>query len=122
MFSDTLTFTDLHGTDDFVLQRINQDGYSSEYRYRDADREIGLTIRNTSYADKKRPVTIDRHTVQLTETVFPVAPATLSTIRKCYAVFENQQGDSITLSVDIAGALCAFLSESNWTKTVNFES
>jgi hypothetical protein len=114
MFSDTLTFTDLHGTDDFVLQRINQDGYSSEYRYRDADREIGLTIRNTSYADKKRPVTIDRHTVQLTETVFPVAPATLSTIRKCYAVFENQQGDSITLSVDIAGALCAFLSESNW--------
>lgn len=125
MFSDTITFTDLHGTDDYTVTRINQDGYSSEYLFRSSSRELRLTIRNVTYLDKKRGVNVDRHTVQLTETIFAVAPAVLSNIRKSYLVFENQQGDDPSAAVGIALGLCGFLTPSsgaNLTKMVNFES
>ncbi|DAD50431.1 TPA_asm: coat protein [ssRNA phage Zoerhiza.4_24] len=125
MFSDTLVFTDLHGTTDYTLIRINQDGYSSEYLLKASDREFRLTIKNVTYQDKKRNVLIDRHTCQLTETIYPVAPAILSTVRKSYTVFEIQQGDTIASAVEVAIGLAGFLSASsgaNMTKMANFES
>jgi hypothetical protein len=81
------------------LVRINQDKYSSEYYLRSATEEFRLNVRNNSYVDKKRGVTIDRHNVELINTLFPVAPATLSTTRKCYVVIENQQGDTLLILV-----------------------
>lgn len=104
------------------LVRINQDKYSSEYLLRSATDEHRLTIRNTSYLDKKRNVMIDRHNVELTVTVFPVAPATLSTRRKTYIVIENQQGDTLTDPTKVAVGILAFLTEANITKLMNFES
>lgn len=104
------------------LIRINQDGYSSEYLLRTGTDEFRLLIRNTTYVDKKRAVSIDRHNVDFTHTVFPVAPATLSTVRHAYAVIENQQGDTIVDPVKVAAALFVFLSEANITKLMNLES
>jgi hypothetical protein len=108
-----------------VLQRINQDGYSSEYLLRSSTDEHRLRLRNNSYLDKKRGVMIDRHTVELTHTVFAVAPATLSTIRKVYTVIENQQGDTLVDPTNVAAGLYAWLvasSNANITKLLNFES
>lgn len=108
-----------------VLTRVNQDQYSSEYRLREATGEYKLSIRNTSYLDKKRGVQIDRHNIELTQVVFPVAPATLSTVRKCYAVVENQVGDTLTDPVLVAAGLFAWATAStnaNLTKLMNFES
>jgi len=104
------------------LVRVNQDQYSSEYRLRSATEEHRLFIRNSSYLDKKRGVMIDRHNFELTWTVFPVAPATLSTIRKTYAVVENQVGDTLTDPMKTAAGLFAFLTEANITKSMNSES
>jgi hypothetical protein len=107
------------------LVRIRQDGYSSEYLLRSSTSELKLNIRNTSYQDKKRGVTIDRHNAELIQTVFPVAPATLSTIRKAYVVIENQQGDTLVDPTNVASALLAFLNASsaaNVTKMLNLES
>jgi hypothetical protein len=104
------------------LIRIRQDNYSSEYMLRSATDEFRMNIRNTSYSDKKRGVEIDRHNVELIHTVFPVAPATLSTVRKVYAVIENQKGDSLTDPQYVASGLFAFLSAANITKLLNFES
>jgi hypothetical protein len=104
------------------LVRVNQDDYGSEYRLRSATNEFKLFIRNTSYLDKKRGVTIDRHNVEFTETVFPVAPATTSFIRKQYVVIENQQGDTLTDPKNNALGLLAFLTGANIDKLMNTES
>jgi hypothetical protein len=107
------------------LVRINQDQYSSEYLLRSATDEIRLRIRNTSYLDKKRNVMIDRHNVELTQTVFPVAPATLDIVRKGYFVLENQRGDTLTDPVNVIAGLMGWATAStnaNLNKLVNFES
>lgn len=104
------------------LVRINQDKYSSEYLLRSSTEEHRLNIRNTRYTDKKRGVSIDRHNVELIHTVFPVAPATLSTVRKVYTVIENQQGDTTVDPRNVALGLFAFLTSAKVDQLMNFES
>jgi hypothetical protein len=104
------------------LVRINQDKYSSEYVLRSATDEYRLNIRNSSYTDKKRGVTIDRHNAELIHTVFPVSPSTLSTVRKVYTVIENQRGDTLVDPRNTALGLFAFLMSANIDKLMNFES
>lgn len=104
------------------LVRINQDKYSSEYLLRTATEEFRLAIRNSSYTDKKRGVTVDRHNVELINTVFPVAPSTLSTVRKAYVVIENQRGDTLTDPRNVAVGLLAFLTSAKIDQLMNFES
>jgi len=123
MFADPQTVT--VNTVAKALVRINQDGYGSTYLLRSSTDEYRLSIKNSTYTDKKRAVQIDRHTVELVHTVFPVAPATLSVIRKVYTVIENQQGDTLTDPTFVASALYAWLTAStnaNITKLMNFES
>lgn len=123
MFADPTTVTINAVAKNLV--RINQDGYSSEYLLRSATDEYVLRIRNSKYTDKKRGVSIDRHNVELVHTVFPVAPSTTSTVRKAYAVIENQQGDTLTDPTNVAAGLFAWLTAStnaNITKLLNFES
>jgi hypothetical protein len=108
-----------------ALVRINQDGYGSVYLLRSAADEFKLTIKNLSRLDKQRGVIIDRHTVEFIHTVFPVAPATLASVRKVYTVIENQQGDTLTDPSYVATALYAWLTASssvNIGKLLNFES
>lgn len=119
-FSDPLTITVNAVAKNLI--RINQDKYSSEYMLRTATDEFRLNIRNTSYADKKRGVTIDRHNVELIHTVFPVSPSTLSVIRKVYAVIENQQGDTLTDPAYVAAGLAGLLTVPNVQKMMNLES
>jgi hypothetical protein len=123
MFADPQTLTVNSVAKNLV--RINQDQYSSEYLLRSTTNEFRLKIRNSSYLDKARKVMIDRHNVEFTETVFPVAPATLSTVRKTYIVLENQQGDTLADPTYDAAALFVWLTAStnaNITKLMNFES
>jgi len=120
MFGDPLSVT-VNGVAK-SLPKINQDGYSSEYLLRSTLDEYRLTLRSQSRVDKARSVNVDRHTAQLTHTVFPVAPATLSVVRKTYVVIENQQGDTLSDPQYIATGLFALLSAGNITKLLMFES
>jgi hypothetical protein len=120
MFGDPLSVT-INGVAK-SLNKVNQDGYSSEYLLRTDTEEFRLTLQNVARFDNKRKVAIDRHTAQLTHTVFPVAPATLSTIRKTYSVIENQQGDILVNSQYVASGLYGLLTAPNITKLLNFES
>jgi hypothetical protein len=107
------------------LVKINQDQYSSEYMLREALGEYRLTIRNSTRKDKSLGVNIDRHTIELKHTIYPVAPAVTGFTRKVYTVVENQQGDTLADPVNEALGLLAFLSASsgaNTTKMLNFES
>jgi len=122
MFSDTLTVT--INSVAKTLTRINQDKYSSEYFLRETTGEYRMRLRNTSYVDKTRPVpvTVDRHNVELVQTLYPVAPAVNSTVRKAYAVVENDRGDTIVDPVKFWAGSLAFITEANLTKLANFES
>lgn len=120
MFSDPATLT--VGGVAKNLVRINQDGYSSEYLLRSATEEFRLRLRNSTYRKKNATKLTDRHNVEFIHTVFPVAPATESTVRKTYAVIENEQGDTLTDPTKVAVGLLAFLTEANITKMMNSES
>lgn len=124
MFADPATLS-INGTP-VSLVRVNQDGYSTEYRLRNSLEEYRLNIRNTSYLDKKRGGRrVDRHNVEFIQEIFPVAPATTSIIRKSYFVLENDVSDSIVNPPLNAAALCNFLtgsSNANLIKLMNSES
>jgi hypothetical protein len=126
MFADTITLTDIHGTDDYVLTRVRQDEYSSEYRLITDTRICTIKIRNTTFVDKKRQnVVMDQHNVEVVEEVFAVAPATLSIVRKAFFTFQVQRGDVLSMSKGTALALVDWLalsSGANLTKMMNFES
>jgi len=121
MFADTLTGT-INSVAN-VMVRVNQDGYSSEYRLKETDGEFRLRLRNSSYVDKTRGgQVVNRHNVELIHTVYAVAPATFPYIRKTYAVFEDDRGDTIaTCAKEVVGTL-ALLTEANVTKLENWES
>lgn len=124
MFADTITIT--VNSVAKVLNKINQDGYSSEYYLRSTTDQYQLFIRNSRVSDKKRPgANMDQHNVELIHTVFPVAPATLSTVRRCFATFLNQEGDTLSDPLNDALGFLAWLSASSGAaigKLQNFES
>lgn len=121
MFSDTITIT--INAIAKVLNRVNQDGYGSEYFLRETTGSFRLKLRNSTYTDKTRgAIKVDRHNIELVETVFAVAPAVYSTIRKYYSVLENDQTDTVVASAKFAAGVTGFQSEANFTKLLNWES
>lgn len=97
----------------------------SEYHLRSATDDYKLVVRNTKRLDKALGVTFDRHNVELTHTVFPVAPALTPVVRKAYVVFENQEGDTLTDPTYVTAGILGFLtasSNANITKLLNNES
>jgi len=105
-----------------VLNFINQDGYASEYYLKTATEDFRLKLRNSSYNDKTRGVKVDRHNIELVHTIYPVAPATLSTIRKYYSILENDFSDSAVDVSKFAAGVSAFQTEANFLKLLNWES
>nr|UJQ85375.1 MAG: hypothetical protein 2 [Leviviridae sp.] len=120
MFADTLTIT--INSVAKVLTRINQDGYSSEYFLREATGNFSLKLRNSQYTDKTRGVKVDRHNIELVQTVFAVAPAVTNTVRKYYSVLENDTTDITVDSVKFGAGITGFQTEANYTKLLNWES
>jgi len=58
------------------LPKINQDAYGSEYFLAEATGTFRVRIRHAANSpDKKTGVAYDRHNVELTRTIFGVAPA-----------------------------------------------
>lgn len=121
MFTDTLTVT-INAVAK-VMVRVNQDGYSSEYRLKETDGEFRLRLRNSTYVDKARgSKAVNRHNVELIHTLYPVAPAIYPTIRKTYTVFEDDAGDTLATCAKEVVGLLAFQTEANVTKLQNWES
>jgi hypothetical protein len=121
MFSDTITIT-INAVAK-VLNRVNQDGYASEYFLRESAGQFRLKLRNSTYVDKTRGgIKVDRHNIELVETVFAVAPATQPTVRKYYSVLENDQTDAVVSSAKFAVGASGFQTEANYTKLLNWES
>lgn len=105
------------------LNRVNQDRYSSEYMLRTTTEEYRVRIRNSSRPNKaKGGLRVDRHNVEITHTVFPVAPSTRSFTRFAYTVFENEEGDTLLDNSYVVTALGGLLSAANIAKLQGYES
>ncbi len=122
-FADTITIT--VNSVAKVLIRVNSgQDFASEYRLRETTGEYRLRIRHSSFNDKVlRPgVTINRHNVELLYTIFPVAPATIPTVRKAYAVLEESAADDTTAVNQLDVGFVGFFTSGNITKLLNYES
>lgn len=92
MFANTIVLPLPSGN--ITLVRINQDGYSSEYYFRNATDGYTLKIRHTRVnASAGRSEAYDRHNVELTHVKFAAADVPQYD-RKVYFVTENKPGDS----------------------------
>jgi hypothetical protein len=119
MFGDTLAIT--INSVAKTLNKINQDGYAAEYLLKEDVGEYRLKITHKSFKDASGKVT-SRHFVDFTHSVYPVAPATLSTTRHAYVVLEDQQGDLSADFLKFALGFMAFFTNANNAKLVNWES
>lgn len=107
------------------LTRVNQDKYSSEYLLRETLGEYRLRVTNTSRFDKRYSRDVERHSIDLTHTIYPVVAGTPATTRKSYFVIENQTGDTLVDPMYEASGLAVYLtasSSANITKMLNSES
>lgn len=107
----------------YVLNKINQDSYGSEFSFRDSSQVIGMRIRHSKYNDKARgSVTVERHNVELKQTLFAASPSTVDTVRKAYLVFENDFRDDVAEVGDSVEGLIDFLTDANIDKLLAWEN
>lgn len=123
MFGDTITL-DLSLDETpvpIILKKINQDGYSSEYRLKDADREHVLLIRHTKESSKLKGKTVDRHNVTYTQNVFPTEVSPLGETIQAYSVIRANPESSNDNSLPVINAVMAWTKE-NGDAVLNWES
>jgi len=101
MFGNTLTLP--HPDGNVVLKLINQDGYSSEYLFRDTTHQYVMRIRHTKTKANGKP-SKDRHNVEIVETIFAVGDVA-EVERKFYFVIEQAPNDLSVKNVDAVADL-----------------
>jgi hypothetical protein len=125
MFADPQTIT-LSGSGGAArnLVKINQDGYGSEYFLVDPDglSEYRMKIRHSKETVKNGANAVDRHNVEITQTVYPTASVPNGRIRQAYVVLRNEPGDTITAASDLMAALPFWLTEAFIAKLIAWES
>lgn len=104
-----------------TLAKINQDGYSSEYYLREVTQEFRMKIRHTRDRPAKDGTVVDRHNVELTQTVYATS-TTPEVIRRSYTVITNRYNDDATAVGYLQTALNGFLTPANLAKIANWES
>lgn len=92
MIGDSITIT-LPVGGAKVLNKINQDGYTSEYFLKEATQEFRMKVRHTTAKAGGGLPARDRHNVELTTKIYATESAA-EINRKVYIVFENVSSDS----------------------------
>jgi hypothetical protein len=116
MFADTLTVLTK------TLVKINQDKYSSEYRFNDGSVEIFARIRHSTFNSKPLGRPVDRHNVEITHRTISAAP-TPDIVFKTYAVMEIPNNGTAAAAGPILEALGDFVKDDTLQpKLLNWES
>lgn len=105
MLGNTLTVT--LGATPYVMTKINQDSYASEYLYRDADEQVTARIRHTKVS--KGGVSYDRHNFELRWLLY-ATPTAVEVNRLFYFVVEQLPTD---MSKDLAIGGCGLATASS---------
>lgn len=109
MLGDTLTFT--VNAVAKTVKKINQDSFSSEYLLREATQEFRVKVRHSKEKNLVSGHAMDRHNVEITQTIYPSVTYPTGLVRQAYVVIRNAIEDTAT-EVD-------YLSDSlaDWVKT-----
>lgn len=123
MFGDTITLNlgTIADPDEIILKKINQDGYSAEYRLKASDREHVLLIRHSKEKSKLKGKSVDRHNVTYTQNVFPTEISPLGETIQAYAVFRVNPDSADVDLVPVATAVTLFAME-NAVEVIGWES
>lgn len=113
MLGDTITLNlSLTLTpEEIVLKKVNQDGYSSEYRLKGDDREHVVLIRHTKENARLKGKLVDRHNVTYTQNIFPTELAPLGETRQAYAVIRVNPEVPNDDNEPVVSAVMAFTKE-----------
>lgn len=112
MLGDTLVLPCPAGN--LTLQKINQDGYSSEYLLKQTLSEVRARVRHSKVKATATEPEYDRHNIEVVETVYATDEVPLYK-RKVYMVFECKLGDSSVENID---GLCDYLIASADAKVI----
>lgn len=115
------TFVLPHSGGNVTMNRINQDGYSSEYLYRGALSQYVCKVRHSRTKATTLRLAYDRHNVEIVETVFATATDDEYT-RKVYFVFEHLPVDDDVENVDALADWAIATTNSNLDALVGWES
>lgn len=96
----------------YTLNRINQDAYGSEYFYRGTTFSLTLKIRHSKEKPDAAGSVMDRHNIELTQTVFATS-TTPVIIRQAFATFRNGSLDDATASSYLDQGLVDVLTDAN---------
>lgn len=136
MIGDTIATADLSaGTGDLpdhtshvtTFTKVNQDAYSSEYRFRGTNYDYKLLIRNTVESPRSDGIVFERHNVELSATK-RADPAEGTSAVPYIASFTVRmpRGGDISIMKAVAGHLASRIgpydSGATLTKILNFES
>lgn len=125
MFTDPQTITlDGAGGTAKALVKINQDSYGSEYFLQDAGglSEYRMKVRHSKETVKNGANAVDRHNVEITQTVYPTTAVPNGRTRQIYVVLRNEPGDDLSACNDLMEALPYWLTEAFITKLLAWES
>lgn len=120
MIGDTITVT--YNTVATVLDKINQDNYSSEYYKRGALEEMRVRVRHQNESvTSGKPVAFERHLVELTRTVYATS-TTPERVYQVYTVIRLQKGSDPDAAELLVSALCGLESATFIDKVVGWQS
>lgn len=91
-FGSTITFT--INAVPVVLNRINQDKYSSEYFVRNTTGEYRCKISHATFTRKANGSFCDRHIVELVQTIYGTGTDP-DVIRRCSSLMEFERDDVV---------------------------
>nr|UJQ85144.1 MAG: putative coat protein [Leviviridae sp.] len=123
MLGDTITIT-LGGSGGTarVCNKINQDNYSAEYLNRNSTDEIRVKVRHSKESNLLNGLPVERHNMEITQTVFPAVVGDPSVTRQWYFVARCNPDDTVADQVDVGEALAFFMDATNLPKIVGWES
>nr|URG16088.1 MAG: coat protein [Leviviridae sp.] len=101
------------------LVRINQDQYGSEYYLREATQDFRVKIRHSKESAQKNGVVLERHNVELTQTVFGVSGAP-DEVMQVYVVVRNAKTSTSANVAKLGDALSAFLDNTHYQDLTNW--
>ena len=119
MIGDTITVT--YNTVATVLDKINQDNYSSEFYKRSALEEMRVRVRHQNESVVSGKPAMERHLVELTRTVFATATVPQRTYQ-AYTEIRLEKGSDPDAAELLTAALCGLESAAFIDKVVGWQS
>jgi hypothetical protein len=101
------------------LPKINQDQYGSEYYLREATQDFRVKIRHTRESAKADGTVLERHNLEITQTVFGTSGAP-DRVRQVYVVLRNTKADTLADIQNLGTALSYYMDATHFGDLVGW--